>query len=444
MYFTIWAHLFKTNYFLHMIMKNNIFLAFCWINSFAFSTSMFFLDQEIAIKTLDNVYFTATLGNRHWQGLSSIEVIEDLRIWGEHFCEFSEKDKTKTATQCFQLIEFYLTGGFGFDTQATQTTSDNLSLLKAIATAINYGKYLNSEFFQHERIELSHSILEQELKHIKSMVAVAKVFCSDSQTMPDNFSKIQAQWFEFLTIDNWLLHSAFNSNKTIDLDFLPTQSYIEFFGTPNHGVEHKQENNNGFGWLSNFYISGGNNPNSAINESLHEKIALSVCYGKHIFKAFNVETLHHMHKMVIAGKFKNLSEVETFSSLIPEKSLKTCRAIVKKADYDLEDSDKHMQLLLKQKYFNNKCLGKLFLSLGHTLLFEGNKWNDPTWGMCFTFPTQFNGANKLGKMLSRIKKELMYEYSTNIHFRNFINGKDDTYLHVNPARYSEIIFEHKE
>ncbi len=340
--------------------------------------------------------------------------------------------------QCFQLIEFYLTGGFGTDTQKKQTTADELAILKAISSAVCYREHLSTSFFQPKHTDSSSSILERELGHVELMVVVAEAFHSPSSTKLDKFSRAQAQWLEFLTIDRWLLHSELNDQKIIQLASLPTKSYIEYLGTANSGVDRYQEDNNGFVWLSNFYVSGGDNLNSSIHEQ--EGVALSVRYGSQDFNAFNVETLHHMHKMVLSKKFKSSEEAKEFSDLNPEKALKTCRAIVKRTEYDERESNAHMLLLLKQKYYNNKRLAKAFLNLGHCLLFEGNKWGDILWGMHFVSPTQFSGGNKLGKMLARTRKELMYEYSTNRRFRDFMDGDNDSYTPINPHFYPEIPF----
>jgi hypothetical protein len=276
-------------------MKRIVFLFFfVFINYSICATSKepFFINIETAIQTLDDVYSTATLGQRNWHGLSGIEIIKDLQIWGEHFCEIQPQN-TKTAIQCFQLIEFYLTGGFGIDTQKEQTTKDQLVVLKAISSAVCYRKSLYDSFFELKHVSPSSPILERELCHVGLMVAVAEAFHSPCSTQFDKFSKTQKQWFEFLTIDRWLLHSELNDQKIIQFDCLPPQSYIEYLGTANSGVDRYQEDNNGFVWLSNFYVSGGDNPNSFIHEE--EGIALSVKYGSQEFKAFNVETLHHMH-----------------------------------------------------------------------------------------------------------------------------------------------------
>lgn len=421
-------------------MKEIVFLIFFMCMNYsicATSKEPFFINIEAAIQTLDNVYSTATLGQRNWHGLSGVEIIKDLQIWGEHFCE-TQPQNTKTAILCFQLIEFYLTGGFGIDTQKEQTTKDQLVVLKAISSAVCYRKSLYASFFELKHIATPSPILEQELRHVGMMVAVAEAFHSPSSTQFDKFLITQTQWLEFLTIDRWLLQSELNDQKIIQLASLPPQSYIEYLGTANSGVDRYQEDNNGFVWLSNFYVSGGENPNSSIHEQ--EGVALSVRYGSQEFKAFNVETLHHMHKMVISKKFKSLEDAKEFSDSTPDKALKTCRSNVKRTEYDEKESNAHMLLLLKQKYYNNKNLAKAFLNLGHCLLFEGNKWGDILWGMHFVSTTQFSGMNKLGKMLARTQKELMYEYSKNKNFRDFVDGDNDSYTAIPPLFYPEILF----
>lgn len=402
----------------------------------------FFPDTKTATHALDYVYSAATLGQRTWGGLTAVEILEDLQIWGEHFCDpHSQNSNAAVATQCFQLVEFYLTGGFGFDTTRTQTTQEELALLKVVASAVSCREYLSVPFFQSGPTSALESHVGEQLAHVNSMVKVAEAIHSAASTPPPNFSTVQIQWFEFLTIDRWLLHSELRDPKTISLASLPTQSYIAYFGTSTPKVDCYQEDCNGFGWISNFYVSGLDNPNSSIREEEGKGIALSVRYGSQDFTAFSVETLYHLHKMVLAKKFKNLEEARAFSELTPDKSQRACRAIVKKTDYNEEEIDRHMLFLLMEKYFKNIVLASHFLSVKHCLLFEGNKWKDPFWGMYFTSSTDFAGANKLGKMLARVRKELVYQYATNVSFRNFIEGKDSFYTPTISFHYPEILFE---
>ena len=421
------------------------FLGFFFGINFLVSASAaepFFTDKETAINSLDYIYSITTLGQRTWNGLSAVEILEDLQIWGEHFCEpHSQNNNTALAAQCFQLVEFYVEGGFGFDKTRAQTSQEELALLKGIASAVSYREYLSVPFFQPKCANTSDSIVEEQLNHISSMVAVAEAVHSPALTAPPNFSTVQTQWFEFLKIDHWLLHSELKDPKIISLDSFPTQSYIAYFGTPNPGVDRYQENNNGLLWMSNYYVSGGDNPNSSIREEESKGVALSVRYGSQDFTASSVETLYHLHKIVLAKKFKSLEEAKAFSELTPDKSQRACRAIVKKTDYEEEKTDNHMFLLLMEKYLKNTVLARAFLSVKHCLLFEGNKWKDPLWGMSFISPTEFSGANKLGKMLARVRKELMYQYSTNVPFRNFIEGRDNLYIPIASPHYPELLFE---
>jgi predicted NAD-dependent protein-ADP-ribosyltransferase YbiA (DUF1768 family) len=268
------------------------------------------------------------------------------------------------------------------------------------------------------------------------MVAVAEAFYFAGPHTPSAFSMIQLQWFNFLTIDRWLLHSELEDSRTIVLSSLPPQSYIAYLGTATPGVDRLQEDNNGFGGLSNYYTSGENNPNSFIQEPKSEAIPLIVRYGSQNLAAFSVETLYHLHKMVLVRRFQDVEDVKTFSQLSPDKAKKSCRRAVKKIAYNESDVNIHMFQLLRQKYTTNEVLGKLFLSTKHYLLFEGNKWNDPLWGICFTNSTQFSGVNKLGKILARMRRELRYNYTVDVTFRNFIDGKRGALYFGRPSSLS--------
>lgn len=78
------------------------------------------------------------------------------------------------------------------------------------------------------------------------------------------------------------------------------------------------------------------------------------------------------------------------------------RDLTLRADWDAVKLDV-MYNVNKQKYANDKYFLKL-INTGEQELIEGNKWGDCYWGKCGGF-----GQNHLGKIIMRIRDELVEE-----------------------------------
>lgn len=60
-----------------------------------------------------------------------------------------------------------------------------------------------------------------------------------------------------------------------------------------------------------------------------------------------------------------------------------------------------MEEVLRQKFKKGSDLGDKLIATGDALLREDNTWNDTYWGYCSGV-----GANNLGKLLMKIRKEI--------------------------------------
>jgi len=60
-----------------------------------------------------------------------------------------------------------------------------------------------------------------------------------------------------------------------------------------------------------------------------------------------------------------------------------------------------MIILVRQKFLQNKSLGKALFDTKNERLIEGNNWGDEYWGVC-----SGRGQNNLGKILMNIREEL--------------------------------------
>lgn len=76
------------------------------------------------------------------------------------------------------------------------------------------------------------------------------------------------------------------------------------------------------------------------------------------------------------------------------------RKLVLRPDWD-EVKLSVMEDLVRQK-FQHPELAKLLLATGDEELVEGNTWGDTFWGECFG-----SGANHLGKILMKVRDELV-------------------------------------
>ena len=97
------------------------------------------------------------------------------------------------------------------------------------------------------------------------------------------------------------------------------------------------------------------------------------------------------------------SRINEFVNLPPNKAKRLGRKVDLRSDWD-QVKDQIMYEICKCKFTQHPILKFMLINTyGHTLV-EGNWWNDTYWGVC-----KGVGQNKLGKILMRIREELIHE-----------------------------------
>ncbi len=74
-----------------------------------------------------------------------------------------------------------------------------------------------------------------------------------------------------------------------------------------------------------------------------------------------------------------------------------------------------MERVVRAK-FADPDLAALLLATGERELIEGNTWRDTTWGCVLGKDGTWKGRNELGKILMRVRNELVEANSTNLEF----------------------------
>lgn len=99
---------------------------------------------------------------------------------------------------------------------------------------------------------------------------------------------------------------------------------------------------------------------------------------------------------------KDLSRQKEFELLTPGRAKKLGKKVNLRPDWE-EVKDSIMEDILRIK-FSKTGLKKKLISTYPRKLIEGNDWNDTYWGVC-----NGEGKNKLGKILMKIRKDLIDE-----------------------------------
>ena len=68
-----------------------------------------------------------------------------------------------------------------------------------------------------------------------------------------------------------------------------------------------------------------------------------------------------------------------------------------------------METLLRQKFLTDNEYGKKLMATGTQEIVEGNRWHDQFWGSCDCPKCGGGGQNNLGKLLMKIRAELLEE-----------------------------------
>jgi ribA/ribD-fused uncharacterized protein len=96
---------------------------------------------------------------------------------------------------------------------------------------------------------------------------------------------------------------------------------------------------------------------------------------------------------------------EDKASVLAATTFKDIKAAGRKVKLrnDWEDvKDNIMYEVVRAKFFQNPVLAEKLLATGNQELIEGNTWGDTYWGVCNGV-----GKNMLGKILMRVRQELI-------------------------------------
>ena len=102
-----------------------------------------------------------------------------------------------------------------------------------------------------------------------------------------------------------------------------------------------------------------------------------------------------------SAKCVNENEKDMFTSIPANQTKKLGRKVDLREDWDKVKED-IMYDIVYAKFTQNKELADKLINTGTVELVEGNYWGDTYWGVCNGM-----GQNKLGKILMKIRSELV-------------------------------------
>lgn len=102
-----------------------------------------------------------------------------------------------------------------------------------------------------------------------------------------------------------------------------------------------------------------------------------------------------------AAKTDNLARAALFDSLAPGQAKRRGRKLALPPDWGSRKLA-IMEELLRRKFHPGSTLAQRLLRTGDVPLVEGNTWGDTFWGVCDGV-----GENHLGRLLMRIRAELL-------------------------------------
>lgn len=106
-----------------------------------------------------------------------------------------------------------------------------------------------------------------------------------------------------------------------------------------------------------------------------------------------------------AAKTLDLSDRQKIASMKPGEAKKFGRKVRMREDWD-EIKLKVMEDINRIKFTSSRELEKKLVLTNGQELIEGNNWNDTFWGVC-----KGKGQNNLGKILMKIRNDLLWEGS---------------------------------
>lgn len=137
----------------------------------------------------------------------------------------------------------------------------------------------------------------------------------------------------------------------------------------------------------------------------------------------DIDGIHYLNSEAAfqAHKLADPQARKAFSALPPNAAKMQGRKAALRPDWEDVKLDV-MYKVCKAKFTQNKTLGKKLIGTGSQELIEGNTWGDKIWGQ-----VNGEGENNLGKILMKIRAELMIDAITDWIKRYFEeNAKPDT------------------
>lgn len=184
---------------------------------------------------------------------------------------------------------------------------------------------------------------------------------------------------------------------------------IPYFGYWNPTDIKNRTNNNGFWYLSNYFVS---------DPKLKMDVTVRLSYKGRVYSFNNVEAAYQAGKCLISGFISTPAQINEFVHATPDQSkyLANTKYKFKFKITKASKIDAMMRSLVRQKFINGPLGKKLVNETGETTLIEGNAWDDAIWGAPFDgvkhVPAKAGimkgkqGQNKLGKLLVDIRKEI--------------------------------------
>lgn len=105
--------------------------------------------------------------------------------------------------------------------------------------------------------------------------------------------------------------------------------------------------------------------------------------------------------------FKDISRQHEFSILDPSAAKRKGRQVNLRSDWE-DVKDDIMYQVVKAKFTQNEDLKLKLINTGDEYLEEGNTWGDTYWGVC-----RGKGNNMLGKILMRVRDEIIKNNNSN-------------------------------
>ena len=119
------------------------------------------------------------------------------------------------------------------------------------------------------------------------------------------------------------------------------------------------------------------------------------------FSEFSLDGYKYTNAEAAFHSYKNKDYQPAFHKLNPKDAKILGRRVKLRDDWE-EIKDEVMYNVIKAKFIQCQSCKELLLSTGDAYLEETNTWNDKYWGVC-----NGEGKNKLGKLLMRLRTELV-------------------------------------